>query len=688
LHRATHCALAQTRTTSTEEKSVAPGDPLRPCANPNHFDGGEISCTGRPTAPILARYRCFLPDLAGLAGLRRVGPGTAFSLPSEDGDFYLTHEPAPASPIEVQARYKDLQARHQREHDALAHTRSRVLRLLAFLVAVILFITFRSIHASGSPWLLLASFIGVAALIVASVSRTNKLVAKQRLLTFYEQSLARVAGTLVPGPLGDDLRPANHLYDRDLDLLGPNSLFALLAPIRTGPGERGLARYLLQPATHAETLTRQTAVQELLPQTTLREQIALLGATRFHQISADFFDEWLDESAPAFHPAFRILLLLTAAANIALLVTGLTHLRPWASVFPNLAVSLLVQAVLCAYLRKRVKPLLEGGARLELNIRLLADGLALMQRASFTCPKLQTLQRASLEPAGAVPLLKQLVSSLAIVEQRTKEYFLIFSLLLAAGTQAAISIAGWKRKHAAAMRLWLDAWAEFEALNALATYAFEHPQDAWPELLPPDHPPLYAAQSLGHPLLPGSITNDVILGEDDQFFLISGSNMSGKSTLLRSIGINAVLAYAGAPVRATSLRLTPLTLGASLALTDSLAEGRSKFRAEVERLSAIVSASRTSPVLFLVDEIFSGTNSADRRTAAAAVLTRLLDNGALGALSTHDLALTELASDANHGRNVHMASPDPDDPLAFDYKLKPGPNTTSNALAIVRMLGL
>ncbi len=209
---------------------------------------------------------------------------------------------------------------------------------------------------------------------------------------------------------------------------------------------------------------------------------------------------------------------------------------------------------------------------------------------------------------------------------------------------------------------------------------------------PTTDPPVYQAGALGHPLLPNSVTNDITFGHspaaDTRFLLISGSNMAGKSTLLRSIGINAVLAYAGAPVRARSLRLTPLALGASLALTDSLAEGRSKFLAEVERLAAIVRLSASTPLLFLVDEIFSGTNSADRATAASAVLRQLLANGAIGALSTHDLALTALATQANAGENVHMASPNPEDPLAFDYKLKPGINTTSNALAIVRMMGL
>jgi hypothetical protein len=426
----------------------------------------------------------------------------------------------------------------------------------------------------------------------------------------------------------------------------------------------------------------------LVPETELREEIALLGATSFHQISASFFDEWIHDPAPYFPPAFRFVLFITAIVNVALLLTGLTHLRPWGAVLPNLALSLAIQGSISLYLRARVVPLLTGGARLQHHVRLFSDGLALLQGATFTGKKLSQLQRHALEPAGAVKLLKQLESQLSIVEQRPKEYFLLISLLLAAGTQAAISIARWKRANSASMKQWLTVWAEFEALNALATYAFENPEDVWPELLPPSRFPSFHATALGHPLLAGSVTNDIALGPQQSFYLISGSNMAGKSTLLRSIGINAVLAYAGAPVRAQSLSLTPLAIGASLALTDSLAEGRSKFQAEVARLSAIVKTSRTAPTLFLVDEIFSGTNSDDRRTAARAVLETLLANGAIGALSTHDLALTALANESNTGLNVHMASPNPDDPLAFDYKLKPGINTASNALAIVRMMGL
>lgn len=603
----------------------------------------------------------------------------------------------PSTSAAVVAHYEALAVTHRHHSDALHQRRSRTLQGLFAILALILFLTFQAIHTSGSGLPLAFCFAALIVLIWYSLRVQAQVTEVQRLLEFYDRCLHRADGTtrhstrtgLEPN---QNLRQPGHLYDRDLDLLGESSLFSLLDTVRTGPGERGLADYLLNPASHEETIARQQAVRELAPQTALRERIALLGRSRFQQISGSFFDEWLNDPPPVFHPALRYTLGVTAVINVALLLLGLMHVWTWSEVFPRLAASLALQAAISLVLRPRVLPLLQGGARLEDNVKLFSEGLAVLQSETFTSPRLNALQQQSLTPAGAVKSLAKLRSPLSIIEQRPKEYFFLFSLLLAAGTQAAISVARWKSAHAGAMRQWLAAWSEFEALNALAAYAFEHPADAWPELLPPSSPATYIASALGHPLLPNSITNDIALGEDPKsttrFYLISGSNMAGKSTLLRSIGINAVLAYAGAPVRAHSLSLSPLALGAALALTDSLAEGKSKFLAEVERLSAIVTVSRTRPLLFLVDEIFSGTNSADRRTAARAVVDTLLANGAIGALSTHDLALTELATPANLGLNVHMASPDPDDPLAFDYHLKPGVNTSSNALAIVRLLGL
>jgi low affinity Fe/Cu permease len=596
----------------------------------------------------------------------------------------------PRTHDQLLARYRELRQQHQSHLDALSTRQRRALMLIVAVILVILYQTAASLHGGHAAWPMLLTFAAVVALIVILVRLQNQIAHIRRLVAFYDACLLRADGaephTALTGE--DAIATPGHIYERDLDVTGPQSLFSLLATVRTGIGERGLARYLLMPATHEESVLRQQAVRELLPQTALREQISLLGASSFQQLSGSFFDTWLDAAPPLIHIAFRYALATTSAAAIAVILTGLFRIRQWSDLLPNLLAILALQGAIALLIRKRVAPLLEGGARLQGQVRLFSEGLALLQNTQFTSPKLIELQRLSREPAGAVKLLKQLDGYLVIVQQRTKELFFVFSLLTAAGCQTAISISRWKLRHAPAMRLWLTAWAEFEALNALATYAFEHPEDAWPELLPPSAPPTFEARTLGHPLLPNSVCNDIALGPQNHFFLISGSNMAGKSTLMRSIGVAAVLAYAGAPVRAASLRLSPFTVGASIALVDSLAEGKSKFRAEVERLAAIVTFSRTQPVLFLVDEIFSGTNSLDRRTAAAAVLNRLLTNGAIGALSTHDLALTSLATDENHGLNVHMASPDPADPLAFDYILKPGINQSSNALAIIRLIGL
>lgn len=607
----------------------------------------------------------------------------------------------PATPDDVLGRYQALRASHQAHHDALLTRQRRALIILVGVVVIIFFQTAASLHHTQPAWPMALSFTAIVILIGLLLRLQGQIALAQRLVSFYDRCLHRVDGTeryaeATGEAAAESLLSAQpHLYQRDLDITGTRSLFSLLATTRTGIGERGLARYLLAPAAHHETLLRQQAVRELLPHTALREKIALLGASSFQQLSASFFDKWLDDEPPPFSPVFRYALAATTALAVILIVLGLVRIRTWTELTPNLLAVLAVQGAIALLIRQRVLPLLEGGARLQGQVRLFAEGLALLQASSFISPKLLQLQRLSREPAGAVKLLKQLDGSLVIVQQRTKELFFVFSLITAAGCQAAISISNWKRRNASSMRLWLAAWAEFEALNALATYAFEHPEDAWPELLPPTHAPTFEAITLGHPLLANSIPNNIALGPTNNqqlapcnFLLISGSNMAGKSTLMRSIGVAAVLAYAGAPVCAASLRLTPLAIGASIALTDSLAEGKSKFLAEVERLAAIVTISRTQPALFLVDEIFSGTNSLDRRTAAAAVLNRLLANGAIGALSTHDLALTSLATNENHGCNVHMASPNPADPLAFDYLLKPGVNEHSNALAIIHLIGL
>jgi len=596
------------------------------------------------------------------------------------------HSPEPALDF-----YRTRHAALTTKFQTITTQATRLRLMLAALGALTLATLYFAVYRTSPGWYVLPPFLG-AMFVLNLYRRTRRerdlLV---RRLSLYDRAIARVTGTQTQsGHTGEEFRDPTHLYDHDLSILGSDSLFGLLATVRTGVGRRGLAQYLLHLPNCEETLLRRQAIQELTPRNDLREQIDLLGVNQFHQVAATFFDQWLDAPPPVFHPAIRYVLLTTSTLLVALLIAGLWHLIPWSTLIPNLLAILAVQSALGMYLRSRVLPILNAASGLSNQMEMFRDGLALLQRTAFTSPRLIALQKLSLEPHNAVPAIKRIQSQFVIVEQRIKEWYLLASLLLCAGTHAAISIANWKQRHAHSMKQWLATWAEFEALNALATYAYEHSANVYPEILPTGTA-TFEATALAHPLLPDSaVPNDIALNPTTSLYLISGSNMAGKSTLLRSIGLNAVLAATGAPIRATSARISPLTLGASLALTDSLAEGKSKFRAEVERLHAILLAAEgNQPILFLIDEIFSGTNSLDRRIAAESVARSLLAHNAIGALSTHDLTLTEMAANPTlRALNLHMASSDPTDPLAFDYRLKPGVNPTSNALAILRLIGI
>ncbi|MEQ9069690.1 MAG: hypothetical protein RLO18_23350, partial [Gimesia chilikensis] len=239
---------------------------------------------------------------------------------------------------------------------------------------------------------------------------------------------------------------------------------------------------------------------------------------------------------------------------------------------------------------------------------------------------------------------------------------------------------------------WLAAVGEFEALCSLAGHAYEHPTDPFPEIVEPTTGPCFEGTSLGHPLIPEHqvVRNDVTLNSQDRLLMISGSNMSGKSTLMRTVGTNFVLALAGAPVRAVSLRVSPMQAGTAMRVQDSLQQGASLFYQSVARLSAVVHlADAPEPVLFLLDEILQGTNSHDRRIGAQSVIETLIERGGIGIVTTHDLALTEITDlFGDKARNVHFEDQLVDGKMTFDYRMRPGVVEHSNALELMKMMGI
>jgi DNA mismatch repair ATPase MutS len=325
------------------------------------------------------------------------------------------------------------------------------------------------------------------------------------------------------------------------------------------------------------------------------------------------------------------------------------------------------------------------------DMDVLAHVLERLEAERFDAARLATL-RASLDTEGqaASRVIARLHRLSELHEWQHNQFFAPFAAALLWGTHLAFAIEAWKRHHAGAVGGWLRTVGEFEALSSLGAYRYEHPQDVWPTILESPRT-TFDGDDLGHPLLPTKrmVRNDVHLVRDSRVYVISGSNMSGKSTLLRTVGINAVLALAGAPARAARLELTPLAIGATLRIQDSLQEGRSRFFAEITRLRRLSDTANGRQLLFLLDEIFHGTNSHDRLIGAVGVLRSFLDRGAIGLITTHDLALAAVADDLSpRAVNVHFEDTFEGGEIHFDYRLKPGPVRRSNALALMRAVGL
>ena len=518
--------------------------------------------------------------------------------------------------------------------------------------------------------------------------------AAARAIALYEHGLSRIEDRWAgAGEQGERFSDPEHLYANDLDLFGPASLFQLLSSARTRAGEETLATWLLAPAAIPEIADRQAAVADLTDRLDLREALWLAGTEVSAGVHTEALVAWA-EAPPALGNAWLrpAAIGLTAAA----IVTATMWFMTGNSV--PLLLAIFLEIAFSLPLRHRIVTALHGADQAARDLDVLAVVLSRIEQESFAADRLGSLQR-SLTDADAK---RRVAASSSIhrlhwlVELHDWQHNAIFAALAAAllwGTHLALSIEAWRRAHGRHVREWLRTSGEFEALASLSAYRYEHPADPFPELANGNlRPPLLDGVQLGHPLIPAArmVRNDVALGSDIQMLVVSGSNMSGKSTLLRTVGVNAVLAFAGAPVRAQRLRISPLRIGATLRIQDSLQEGRSRFYAEISRIRQVADlAAGPTPALFLLDELLHGTNSHDRVIGAAGVLRALVDRSAIGLVTTHDLALTAIADQfGGRAANVHFDDRFEGDTLAFDYVMKPGPVTHSNALALMRAVGL
>jgi len=590
--------------------------------------------------------------------------------------------------LDAHAEYKKRLAARQEKLQVLEVRENRLAngRLAVFLSGcVIAFVVYR--NWGGAAYGLLAIPAAYFVWLMIQHELTLRGIRRARGgARFYEMGIARMTDDWKgQGAFGDGLFPDDHPYAADLDLYGEGSLFELLCTVRTRAGEQRLADWLAHGADPVTVRERQGAVEELRNSLDLREALALFGDENRTKVHPRELIEWATADPILPKRGLRPLAGIVGLSG-AISLLGIMYISP-----APLIACMIAAGLLTAFYGSVVMTIFSSMDRPSRELAIITQVIRRLESESFQSPLLAQLQRElRAEPFTASKAIAKLQKTVYWIESLGNMMLAPVAFLLLLPIQFAYQLEDWRKLHGPKIGCWLDALGELEALLALSCYAYEHPSDPFPEFV--EGSTLFDGEGLEHPLISAQecVGNDVKLDDETKLMIISGSNMSGKSTLLRSIGINVVLAQTGAPVRANRLSLSPFNLGATLRIQDSIHLGRSRFYAEIARLGDLAKLGTPErPLLFLLDELLHGTNSHDRAVGGQAVLKQFLDGGAIGLVTTHDVSLTGIEKDiGSHARNVHFRDEVVDGELQFDYTLHQGPVQKGNALALMRAVGL
>lgn len=563
---------------------------------------------------------------------------------------------------------------------------------LILLLATLFYIAYT--HHFIAPFLGTAMYAAGTLLLLSIptgllLQASSKLRTVRRITAYYETRMQRLEGAWAGnGDDGSDFAVPGHPYCDDLDVLGRGSLFEYLCSARTGAGREWLAEALLSPASLADVATRQQAISELRNRIELREYLACTGTSGAGMFHGKSLEEWSNEAPVSFSTPVRIAALCLCAINaISIALALANYFSPEAPL-----VTLAGIALFTAVLHRKVDCVMRRTDwTLLYELRLLIAYGRLIREEQFDT----TLLRDAINSFGPLSdrRLQKLPRFIQLMRWHEDTAFTYLSYLSLWGTLFAMAVEKIRIEFAKDLAKMTAAIGEVEGLSSFAAFAFEHSDYPFPSFSGSEDATcvLFRAESLGHPLIQNAICvrNPVTIDESHRFVLVSGSNMSGKSTYLRAIGLNCVLARAGAPVCAESLYLSTFTLATSMRVPDSLTDGKSRFLAEVSLVKQIMDLAEREPVLCLFDELFSGTNSEDRRVGAAGAITHLLRRNASGFLTTHDLALSELVvSRPTIAKNVHFTDQAADGAMEFDYRLRAGLAPHTNGAIILTRLGI
>jgi hypothetical protein len=612
---------------------------------------------------------------------------------------------------------------------------------LALVVGFLAAAWFAVFLKEGPGWMVAVPMVLFVAVGVWLGRVSRRLGVARRSAEIYRLGMARIEDRwvgleerAVPGGLSAEVRAKldASLYASDLDIVGRGGMFELLCRARTRMGEETLLTWLLEPAGVGEISERQAAVEELRGRVEFRERMGVAGETAAVGVRASALREWAETEdvltqrwMPWVAGVLAVLFAILAATMLWLWLGGSLGRLGFVTigdVVGLLLVVLVVEKSVRRPFEKRISAVLDGTDEALKNMQLLAALLEVMEAEEFASERLAAIRKklASHAVAGSAAIGK-LARLGAWRDSMDNMILKVVNLPLMYSVQLAWAVQRWRRRHGGAVRLWLEAVGEMEALLSLATYAYEHPGDVFPEFVEGaaagGKAARVEAEEMGHPLIAAAkcVRNSLRMGGETRVLLITGSNMSGKSTLMRTVGVNTVLAMCGAPVRARRLRLTPLRIGASLLVNDSLQEGHSRFYAEIEKLGRICSCADSCAesergsggeggrsyadgeggdcgefgVMFLLDELLQGTNSKDRLVGAEGVVRTLVRAGAIGMVTTHDLALAEMEGlEPGAMKNMHFQDEIVEGQMRFDFTLREGVAMKSNGVELMRLIGL
>lgn len=566
--------------------------------------------------------------------------------------------------------------------------RLSIARLAAFVGGLILFAVLLSVSFIVAVTSLILALILLAWLVIRYETKEKS---RKRFLHLAE--INRLEQKCIDGDFsaykaGEDYIQRDHPYSYDLDIFGKSSLFQYICRTTSRPASDLLAEYLKQPASMEEILRRQEAVAELQPLTDWRQELMTLG---YLNAGAGYdpapLKQWL-KSDDIFTKTGREKIItgclsLLAMASVILVIAGL----PAGILTPVFAVNFIFYFTRF----RRISKLQEQVSRSSDLLKAYSAIIRLIESRNFKSPLLHKLQSAFSDEIAASDRIRQLSKLVGRLDWRLNMLMSApLNLLFFTDIHFCLALERWKREHASRIPGWFASMAEFEVLASMANMAFNNPGWVYPSLTEDYF--VFRAEEMGHPLIPAGrrISNGFTSEGTGKAIIVTGSNMSGKSTFLRTCGVNAVLALAGAPVCASAFTVSLVRLHSSMRISDSLEENISSFYAELRRLRAIISGAESDPKVFLLlDEILRGTNSDDRYTGSVALIKQLTGYGATAMVATHDLRLAGLEQEL-HGaiENYHFDVKVNDEELFFDYRLTPGVCSSFNASLLMKKMGI